>query len=88
MTKITTAERITLIICSDIAPDLKQENISIQSSLFDDLKLNSIQLVEMLTLLESEFSVTLDDEDMGFEHFATVGTLSDFIDEVVVRQSA
>lgn len=88
MTTNQTAERITLIICNDIAPDLQQENISIESSLFDDLKLDSIKLVEMLTQLETEFSVALDDEDMGFEHFATVGTLSEFIDDVIVRQSA
>jgi len=87
MTSNTTPQRITHIIVNDIAPDLQQATISEESSLFDDLQLDSIKLVEMLTRLETEFSINLDDEDMGFEHFATVGTLSEFIDDVVVRQS-
>ena len=87
MSSSTTPLRITQIICNDIAPHLQQESIEEESSLFDDLKLDSIKLVELLTRLENEFSIDLDEEDMGFEHFATIGTLSEFIDDVVVRQA-
>ncbi len=87
MTSSTTSNRITYLICNDIAPELQESELSNDSSLFDDLKLNSINIVELLTQLEGEFSIELDDEDMGFEHFATVGTLSNFINEVIQRQT-
>ncbi len=82
MNCLSTNQRITRIICTDIAADQVADELSDETSLFDDLQLDSIQLIELVTLLENEFDIMLDDEDMGFEHFATISTLSSFIDEV------
>lgn len=83
MTQETTHTRIINLICNDVAVDLSADDISNDSSLFDDLNLNSIQLVELFTLLEGEFSIELDDDDLDFQIFASINSLANFVDSVV-----
>lgn len=83
MTQLTTHERIINLICNEVAVDLSVDDISNESSLFDDLNLNSIQLVELFTKLEGEFSIELDDDDLDFQHFASINSLAKFVDSVV-----
>jgi len=40
-----------------------------------------------LTLLEPEFSIELDDEDLDFQVFASVNTLAQFVNEQVAAQN-
>ena len=82
MTTASTQDRIINLICNDIAVDLSAEDITAQSSLFDDLSFDSIKMIELLTKLEQEFEIELDDEDLDFQVFATINTLTTFIDSV------
>ncbi len=83
MSENSTPERIMNLICNDLAKDISREDVTYESSLFDDFQLDSIQLIELFTKLETEFSVELDDDDMDFRHFMSVNTLSEFVDSVV-----
>jgi len=82
MTTANTQDRIISLICTDIAVDLSAEDITGQSSLFDDLSFDSIKIIELLTKLEQEFEIELDDEDLDFQVFATVKSLTTFVDTV------
>ena len=82
MTTASTQDRIINLICNDIAVDLSAEDITAQSSLFDDLSFDSIKMIELLTKLEQEFEIELDDEDLDFQVFATINTLTTFVDSV------
>ena len=82
MTTESTQDRIINLICNDIAVDLSAEDITAQSSLFDDLSFDSIKMIELLTKLEQEFEIELDDEDLDFQVFATINTLTTFVDSV------
>ena len=82
MTTASTQNRIINLICNDIAVDLSAEDITAQSSLFDDLSFDSIKMIELLTKLEQEFEIELDDEDLDFQVFATINTLTTFVDSV------
>jgi len=82
MTETNTQDRIINLICTDIAVDLSAEEITAQSSLFDDLSFDSIKMIELLTKLEQEFEIELDDEDLDFQVFATINTLTTFVDSV------
>ncbi len=85
MNEQTTHERIKKIICTDIAAGTSASDLNNDTSLFDDLQLDSIQLIELVTQIESEFSIDMDDEDMDFQHFATVHTLAEFVNGIVAR---
>ncbi len=83
MTQLTTHERIINLICNDVAVGLSADEVSNESSLFDDLSLDSIQLVELFTKLEAEFSIELDDDDLDFQYFASINSLAGFVDTMV-----
>ena len=64
MTTASTQDRIINLICNDIAVDLSAEDITAQSSLFDDLSFDSIKMIELLTKLEQEFEI----EPVSYTH--------------------
>ncbi|MDY2625593.1 MAG: acyl carrier protein [Coriobacteriales bacterium] len=55
-----------------------EDKITEQASLAQDLGADSLDLLQLVTALEDEFSISIPDED--FEHLVTVG---DAIDEVL-----
>lgn len=83
MTQLTTQERIINLICNDVAVGLSPDDITNESSLFDDVQLDSIQLVELFTKLEGEFSIELDDDDLDFQIFMSINSLAAFVDSTV-----
>ena len=87
MSQKSTQDRIIQLICSDVAVELSEDELTHQSSFFDDLNFDSIRLIQLLTLLEPEFSIELDDEDLDFQVFATINTLAKFVDDQVTEQS-
>jgi acyl carrier protein len=44
-------------------------------------ELDSMAVVSLITALEEQFGVVLDDDDIDGETFRTVGTLADFVSE-------
>ena len=42
-------------------------------------ELDSMAVVNLLLALEEHFGITVDDDEIGARHFATVGTLSAFV---------
>ncbi len=87
MTQLTTHERIINLICNDVAVGLSVDEVSNESSLFDDLNLDSIQLIELITTVEVEFSIEVDDDDLDFQHFASVNSLAKFVNSLVSASS-
>jgi len=87
MTQTSTQDRIIELICSDVAVEMSTDDIQHKSSFFDDLNFDSIRLIQLLTLLEPEFSIELDDEDLDFQVFASVNTLAQFVNEQVAAQN-
>ncbi len=77
-----TQQKIISILCDDICTEIDSASVTTQSSLFDDFKMDSIQIIQLMTQLESEFEMELDDEDMDFEHFATVDSLAKYVDDL------
>jgi len=86
MSQKSTQDRIIKLICSEVAVEMSEDDLSHKSSFFDDLNFDSIRLIQLLTLLEPEFSIELDDEDLDFQVFASVNTLANFVDEQVAEQ--
>lgn len=61
--------------------ELDENEIQLESSFVEDLGADSLDVVEMLMILEEEFNVTVPDEEA--ENFRTVKDVVDFLQESV-----
>jgi acyl carrier protein len=57
------------------------EKIKMESAFVDDLGADSLDLVELVMLLEEKFTISIPDED--FEKMRTVGEAIDYIEDYV-----
>ncbi len=73
--------RIKKLICDGLVVGVVYDDLKGESSLINDLQLDSIQMIELITKLEGEFSIELDDEDFDFEVFSTIDSLTKFVEE-------
>ena len=55
-------ERVQEIIAEKL--DLDPEEITMESSLDDDLEADSLDVIEIITALEDEFNITFQQEDL------------------------
>ncbi|OJU09886.1 MAG: acyl carrier protein [Clostridiales bacterium 43-6] len=69
-------EKVREILVSQL--DVEESEISMESSLVDDLKADSLDLVDLLMSLEDEFDVEVPDEEI--ENVKTVGDLVRYIE--------
>lgn len=59
-------------------PDLNED-----VRLFDDLNMDSTMALELLMTLEDTLSVEIDAENLSMDDFQTIGTLADYLLDVV-----
>ncbi len=59
--------------------DSPKSDISRENSFVDDLKADSLDIVELVMALEDEFDVKIPDED--YDKIKTVGDVIDYIEE-------
>ncbi|XTZ13735.1 phosphopantetheine-binding protein [Micromonospora echinospora] len=60
-------------------PEIAQDPPSEDKDLRDYASFDSLGLLEVLVWLESEFAVTIPDEDLVVDHFSTVGRMVDYV---------
>jgi acyl carrier protein len=56
-----------------------KEEVKLESSIIEDLKADSLDVVELVMELEDEFDITIPDDD--YEKLKTVGDAIKYIDE-------
>jgi len=81
MTDATIQDRIKKLICDGLVVGVSFDDLNGNSSLINDLQLDSIQMIELITKLEGEFSIELEDEDFDFEVFSTIDSLASFVQQ-------
>ncbi len=64
--------------------DIDEDDITLETSLEDDLDADSLELVELLLAFEDEFDVKIPDEDV--EGLKTVGDIVKYIEEKSAEQ--
>lgn len=70
-------EKIVKIICDEF--DIDDVEITYETTLTDDLGIDSMDLVDLVMSLEDEFGLELPDE--ALEDMSTVGDLVKYIEE-------
>ena len=73
---MSTEEKVVGIVCEQL--QVIKEDVSRDSSFVDDLKADSLDVVELVMEFEDEFSITIPDDD--YEKIRTVGNAVDYID--------
>lgn len=72
--------RIKNLIVKRLKLDIKPDQIDIDAPLFGGgLGLDSIDALELVVGLEKEFSISVPDEDVGKEVFASVRSLVEYV---------
>ncbi|WP_194895764.1 phosphopantetheine-binding protein [Catenulispora pinisilvae] len=73
--------RIVDTVCALLPDVLKREvdGAGEGTTLMEDLGMSSTGALEIVLLLEENLEVEISVEDLGREHFETVGTLADYV---------
>jgi acyl carrier protein len=68
------------IIANELDVNLKQDDIDENASLFEEgIGLDSVTIMEFISLIESSFSVQFSDEELDFQQFKDLNTLAGFV---------
>jgi len=68
-------EKIKVILVEEL--DVEEENIKLESKIKDDLGADSLDLFELISKIEDELDITIDEEDYG--KLVTVGDIVNYI---------
>ncbi len=80
MNKSEVVDQIKELIASELDANLEVVEIGEDASLFEDgLGLDSVAIVEFITILEDQFNVQFSDMDLTSEMFRNISTISDFV---------
>jgi acyl carrier protein len=74
---VSVEEKIISIVSEQL--DVPKEEISRESNFVDDLKADSLDVVELVMAFEDEFGITIPDDD--YEKLRTVGDAVDYVGE-------
>ena len=74
-------ETVVEAICALLPDVLKREVVGAgaDTTMMEDLGMSSTAALEIVLLLEDRLEVEISVEDLGREHFATVGTLAGYV---------
>lgn len=73
----TVEEKVTAIVSEQL--NIPKEDIKLESTFVDDLKADSLDVVELVMEFEDEFGITIPDED--YDKIKTVGDAIKYIQE-------
>lgn len=73
-------DRLKEIIVNELDVNLKREDINENVSLFEEgIGLDSVTIMEFISLIEANFSIQFSDEELDFKQFKDLSTLADFV---------
>ena len=75
-------EKIKMIISEQF--DIEEDEIIMETSFKDDLNADSLDLVELIMVLEDEFEIEVNDESV--ETINTVGDAVNYINQITGKQ--
>ena len=79
MTDSTVQDKIKAMISDEVLVGVSVDEIGDDASLISDLNLDSIQMLSLITGLESQFEIMLDEEDLDLENLSSVNKLAEFV---------
>jgi acyl carrier protein len=69
------------LIKTTFRDEVSLDNVTPDTDLVEEIGINSIVGLEVLVRSESEFGITIEDEDLSIELMRTLSTLADYIEK-------
>jgi methoxymalonate biosynthesis acyl carrier protein len=69
---------VTSVVCKT----LTLESIKFEEDLFDTGLLDSLSMVQLMVALEEEFSIRIEPEDLDFEDYRSVKSMTEMINRI------
>ncbi len=69
---------IDLLNLTDVTPETFDENARLVGG---DLGIDSIDVLEMVVMIEKEYGVVINNQEIGEKVFASIATLADYIQQ-------
>lgn len=79
MTDSSIQDQIKTMISNEVLVGVSADEIGSDVSLISDLNLDSIQMLALITGLESAFDIVLEDDDLDLENLSTVNRIAEFV---------
>ena len=76
---MATFEKVRELLMAQL--NLDEEKVTMEANIVDDLQADSLDVFEMLVIMEEEFNITLSDDRA--KQIKTVGDLVAFVEEVL-----
>jgi acyl carrier protein len=64
---------------ADIIPEAKSQPPDVDQDLREFAGFDSLGILELLVWLESEFSITIPDEELVVDHFTSIRMMADYV---------
>lgn len=78
----TVINQLKNILANELDLNLSLEKIDENASLFEDgLNVDSLAIVELVSLTEETFNIQFDDEDLSPENFSSLKVLSELVNK-------
>ena len=61
-------------------PRASIKNVGLHNRLLEERIVDSLGFLEIITFLENTFGIIVNDEDVSLEKFATISTISDYVE--------
>lgn len=84
MSERTKLERVkvvdsVIVRIADLIPEAKIQPPDVDQDLREFAGFDSLGILELLVWLESEFSITIPDEELIVDHFTTINMMADYV---------
>jgi acyl carrier protein len=80
--KSATFEQVRAVLRDTLQLGARGDRLTRATALLGSLpELDSMAVITVIAALEERFGISVDDDDISAETFATVGSLADFVDQ-------
>jgi len=79
---VATIDRVRTVIADVLQLGARRDSLVAESPLLGSLpELDSMAVVALITALEENFGIVIDDDQLDASTFATLGSLAEFVDQ-------
>ena len=79
----STEDKLRRAIASDINPAVSEQELGDEVQLFETHVIDSLGIFALVSFIEQEFHVEVDDEELVPENFGSISAMARFVDEKV-----
>jgi len=88
ISNVSTLDDLKSVLVTTLGIEDRAASIDASTPLFGGLpELDSLAVLDLVTAIEDEFDITIDDEEFSGDIFETLGSLAAFVDQKLLAKS-